>query len=313
MCHCVSFDRPDFLAAVQRYKLSRTWLFVCREREEAQHEEEKRQVNERYKQQQMQHHIKRHLGKLFPQGKTKATVGMEVPEILMQKTLRGWHLVAKEMGNKRMIADKLRAATGGQLPMITKKSRELMLAKKGVDAWTRTSSAASNVRPSESGVRASESGETSCNLVMGKTFSGWEKFVTSIPEQSFEEESSSSRIKLPSISTIAPTALEDEAFQSSTDATDVFTAPALQELIAKMPEERPATTQAWKDFRTEIQNVFSCSDSKAVYGHHPGSWETSYAQKKGPGIPPLPELPWKAKLRLQQLRHSDNTTPFTVR
>ena len=120
MCHCIAFDRPDFLAAVQRYKLSQSWLFTCREREEAQFNIEKRQVHERLVQAQMQIHIKRHLGRLFPPGaRARIIMGMEIPEVLLRGTFESWSQITKENRHRRKKNEILKVATKGGLPVLS--------------------------------------------------------------------------------------------------------------------------------------------------------------------------------------------------
>lgn len=62
-----------------------------------------------------------------------------------------------------------------------------------------------------------------------------------------------------------------------------------------MAKGQPRTTAAWRGWKTHVETLFSCNDSQALYGSEPGSWVTNYNTRRGPGIPPLPKLPWQSK------------------
>eukprot|EP00746_Dinoflagellata_sp_MGD_P036676 gnl/MRDRNA2_/MRDRNA2_18806_c0_seq1.p1 gnl/MRDRNA2_/MRDRNA2_18806_c0~~gnl/MRDRNA2_/MRDRNA2_18806_c0_seq1.p1 ORF type:complete len:1053 (-),score=150.93 gnl/MRDRNA2_/MRDRNA2_18806_c0_seq1:78-2798(-) len=384
MCHVIAFNRLDFQAAVQRYKLPQSWLIACREREEAQLDMEKRMIHERLVQARMQQHIKRHLGRLFPPGQDRPTLGMELPDVLLRKTFESWSQLTRENRNRRKIHQRLKAVTKGNLPTVggsmnetppLKKTKWAALktkhavirglcrhdSEKVKDSTKYDSAASANSSRDHDETRScySPSTTTESQSLTSTMEAGDQKSLQSTGSSvlgNVDEESRSQMFRLPYIpgaetasspgadasSSRAQSPLGEGELMDDSQKNDMgiplvdmlnMHKKEVQELVAGKDEdedgmlmstsvkmmlfnqERPPTTEAWDGWRRRAQWLFACQDTNVLYGKNPCSWQTSYAVKKCPGIPPLPELPYIPQTRSRPATEvgGRRVVPATVR
>merc|ERR1719387_1141274 len=114
MCHMLQPDRQTLMGAVGRYRVARQWLSACREREEFEFEDSRRSLRERLQKVRLQKHLRRHLGRLFPNMR-HIFLGSESPQMMLRMCLKSWANVCRELSQRKRAASMLDKATRGQI------------------------------------------------------------------------------------------------------------------------------------------------------------------------------------------------------